>query len=72
MKPLLARLPKREATFLAQSVPTYSAIQVFKYLHNANPQYTYKDAMLNPTNPADRAIGWEADVVNEFRSHLGN
>jgi len=68
VKPLLIRLQKHEATFLAQSVPTYSAIQVFDYLHRANPQYTYKDAMLNPTNPADRATGWEADVINEFRS----
>jgi len=68
VKPLLTRLQKREASFLAQSVPTYSAIQVFETLHKANPQYTYKDAMLNPTNPADRATGWEADVINEFRS----
>jgi HAMP domain-containing protein len=68
IKPLMVRLQKREATFVAQSVPTYSSIQVLKYLHNANPQYTYKDAMLNPTNPADKATGWEADVINAFRS----
>jgi protein-histidine pros-kinase len=68
VKPLITRLQKREATFLVQSVPTYSVIQVFDYLHKANPQYTYKDAMLNPTNPADRATGWEQDVINEFRS----
>jgi HAMP domain-containing protein len=68
IKPLMAKLQKRDASFLAQSVPTYSSIQVFQYLHNVNPQYTYKDAMLNPTNPADRATGWEADVINEFRS----
>jgi HAMP domain-containing protein len=68
VKPLLSRLQKHEANFLAQSVPTYSAIQVFEYLHKANPKYTYKDAMLNPTNPADRASGWEVDVIYEFRS----
>lgn len=68
IKPLVTKLQKRDATFLAQSVPTYSSIQVFQYLHNANPQYTYKDAMLNPTNPADRATGWEADIINAFRS----
>ncbi len=68
LKPLMAKLQKRESTFLPQSVPTYSAIQVFQYLHKANPQYTYKDAMLNPTNPVDRATDWETDVVNEFRS----
>ncbi len=68
VKPLVARLQKHESTFLPQTVPTYSAIQVFQYLHKANPQYTYKDAMLNPTNPADRATDWETDVVNKFRS----
>ena len=68
VKPLLTRLQKHESTFVVQSVPTYAVIQVFDYLHKENPQYTYKDAMLNPTNPADRATGWEADVINEFRS----
>jgi HAMP domain-containing protein len=68
VKPLLTRLQKHESNFLAQSVPTYSAIQVFEYLHKTNPKYAYKDAMLNPTNPADRATGWEMDVINEFRS----
>lgn len=68
VKPLLAKLQRRESTFLPQSVPTYSAIQVFRYLHEANPNYTYKDAMLNPTNPADRATDWEADLITAFRS----
>jgi HAMP domain-containing protein len=68
VKPLLARLQKHESTFLAQSVPTYAAIQVFHYLHKQNPQYTYKDAMLNPTNPADRATDWETDIINAFRN----
>src|SRR5581483_2163579 len=30
---------------------------------------TYKEATLNPTNPADRATDWEADVVNAFRNN---
>src|SRR5438270_343802 len=64
IKPLIARLQRREASFLPQIVPTYSAIQVSRYLHDANPQYSYKDAMLNPTNPADRATDWETDVIN--------
>jgi protein-histidine pros-kinase len=68
VKPLLTRLQKHESNFLPQIVPTYSAIQVFAYLHKSNPKYSYKDAMLNPTNPADRATGWEADVINAFRN----
>ena len=31
------------------------------------PDYFYKEATLNPTNPRDRATDWESDVVNQFR-----
>ena len=30
--------------------------------------FYYKEATLNPTNPRDRAAGWEVDVVNQFRN----
>ena len=33
-----------------------------------HPDYTYKEAALNPTNPADRALDWEADFINNFRN----
>ncbi|HQX61421.1 MAG TPA: DUF3365 domain-containing protein, partial [Burkholderiaceae bacterium] len=33
------------------------------------PDYAYKEAALNPTNPRDRAVGWEADVISEFRNN---
>src|SRR5947208_8400718 len=36
-------------------------------LRKKYPDYAYKEAALNPTNPRDRAEGWEADVVNQFR-----
>ena len=68
IKPLIAKIQKHESTFMPQIVPTYSTIQVFHYLQKANPQYTYKDAMLNPTNPADRATDWEADIIEKFRT----
>src|SRR4030095_4086604 len=29
--------------------------------------FGYKEAVLNPTNPRDRASDWEADIVNKFR-----
>ena len=32
------------------------------------PDYSYKEATLNPTNPRNRAADWEADVVNIFRN----
>ncbi len=53
--------------FLPQSVPSYSAVEVLNSLHAKYPQFSYKEATLNPTNPRDRASGWEVDVVNRFR-----
>ena len=54
--------------FLPQSVPAYSATEVFNGLRKRFPEYGYKEATLNPTNPRDRAVEWEADVVNAFRN----
>jgi protein-histidine pros-kinase len=53
--------------FLPQSVPSYSAVEVLGALKQRYPEYFYKEATLNPTNPRDRAEGWEVDVVNQFR-----
>lgn len=55
-------------TFLPQSVPAYSATEVLNELRKTYPAYVYKEALLNPTNPRDRAIEWEADLVNHFRN----
>lgn len=57
-----------EEKFLPQTVPAYSATEVFNALRQSNPAYTYKEATLNPTNPRDRVVDWEADVVNAFRN----
>lgn len=54
--------------FLPQSVPSYSAVEVLSSLQSKYPDFFYKEATLNPTNPRDRATGWEVDVVNQFRS----
>jgi HAMP domain-containing protein len=53
--------------FLPQSVPSYSATEYFNNLRRSFPEYDYKEAALNPTNPRDRAVDWEVDVVNHFR-----
>src|SRR5450830_1634559 len=66
IKPLLA--PRLADEFLPQSVPSYSATEIFNNLRESNPEYTYKEAALNPTNPRDRTVEWEADVVNSFRA----
>jgi protein-histidine pros-kinase len=67
--PLLQEHQARIDTFLAQTVPAYAATEAFNYLHGDYPDYTYKEATLNPTNLRDRAVDWEADVIQVFRSH---
>jgi protein-histidine pros-kinase len=54
--------------FLPQSVPAYSATEIFNSLRKKYPDYSYKEATLNPTNPRNRAVEWETDVVNAFRN----
>jgi protein-histidine pros-kinase len=65
IKPLLETQMKY--SFLPQSVPAYSATEVLHALAKKYPEYGYKEATLNPTNPRDRAVEWEADLVNRFR-----
>jgi protein-histidine pros-kinase len=55
--------------FMPQSVAAYSANEVFKQLRKKFPDYSYKEATLNPTNPSDRATDWEADIVKIFREN---
>ena len=56
-------------TFLPQSVPAYSATEVFDDLRKKHPEYGYKEAVLNPTNPRNRAVDWESDIVTQFRAN---
>lgn len=65
VKPLLETQLKY--TFLPQTVPAYAATEVFADLRKKHPDYGYKEATLNPTNPRDRANDWEADIVQTFR-----
>ena len=67
IKPLLTLQMKRQ--FLPQTVSAYAAVQSFKALRVKFPEYTYKEAALNPTNPNDRASDWEADLIHEFRNN---
>lgn len=69
IKPLLSKSQQHLLTFLPQTVPAYGATAVFDFLRKEQPEYTYKEATLNPTNLRDRASDWEADVVNTFRNH---
>lgn len=65
VKPLLES--QLAETFLPQTVPAYAATEIFSALHAKYPDFTYKEATLNPTNPRDRAVEWESDIVQKFR-----
>ena len=67
IRPLLALQQKRQ--FMPQTVPAYSARKYLNKLQEKYPDYSYKEATLNPTNPVDLAAAWEVDIVDFFRNH---
>jgi HAMP domain-containing protein len=69
LKPLLITSPLNKTDFLPQIVPAYGATVTFARLREKFPDYMYKEATLNPTNPQDRAVDWEADVIEDFRNN---
>jgi HAMP domain-containing protein len=54
--------------FLPQSVPAFAATEIMSLLRKKYPDYSYKEATLNPTNPRNRAVEWESDIVGVFRN----
>jgi protein-histidine pros-kinase len=61
--------PRMGTTFHPQAVSAFAATKTFDVLHAKYPDYTYREPALNPTNPDDRAVDWEADIINGFRDH---
>lgn len=69
INPELAPRLETEEQFLPQTVPGYSAREVFEGLRS-RPDYRdffYKEATLNPTNLRDKADSFEAEIVEAFR-----
>jgi len=66
IRPLLKSLNQ---DFLPQMVPAYSAHATNRRIHTRYPEYTYKEATINPTNPASRANDWESTLVEYFKNH---
>ena len=71
LAPLLEKNPQHKKRFLAETVPAFGAVTTFNNLRRQYPDYTYREATLNPTNPEHRAADWEADVIGYFRDHPG-
>lgn len=68
---LVSRLKAEE--FLPQTVPAYSANKVFDKLRADDSDYadySYREAMLNPTNIRDKSDDFEAQLVADFRKDI--
>jgi protein-histidine pros-kinase len=65
IKPLL--MDQLKVRFLPHVVSAYAAETNMRDVTAQFPDYTYKEAALNPTNPADRATDWEADIISRFQ-----
>src|SRR5215475_12910233 len=59
---------EHDGKFVPQTVPAYAAQRNFKEVQAAFAGYTYREPALNPTNLADRAQDWEADIIGLFRN----
>jgi HAMP domain-containing protein len=62
--PLLAH--QMMVQFLPQAIPFFTAQKTFNLLATEFPDYTLRQPTLNPTNPADRPMPWEKELVDRF------
>ena len=61
-------IPYDNEVFHPQSVPAYSATEIMGAMRKKYADYSYKEATLNPTNPRNKAVEWESDIVMAFRN----
>jgi len=54
--------------FRPQTVPAFAATELFAQLRRNYPDYFYKEASPNPTNPRNRALDWEEDIIKAFKN----
>jgi HAMP domain-containing protein len=69
LRPLLELNPEHKKRFLAETVPAFGAMSTFNKLKQSYPDYAYREATLNPTNPEHRATDWERDIIGYLRDH---
>jgi HAMP domain-containing protein len=63
--PLLAEESK--VRFLPETIPFFAAQKVFRDLPADYHDYAYKEAALNPMDPADRPTDWQVDIISAFQ-----
>lgn len=66
IRPLLS--DASEIQFLPQTVPSFSAQNVFANFRDRRSEFYYKEAALNPTNPSDLADDWERELIEQLRA----
>ncbi|MDJ0733149.1 MAG: response regulator [Nostocaceae cyanobacterium] len=69
IQPLFADSLEGSPNFIRETVPTYSAREIFENFRQ-NPIYSnflYKEATLNPTNPRDKVDDFESKLIQKFR-----
>lgn len=73
INPLLAPRLETETQFIPETVPAYSATEVFENFrkNEGYKNFFYKEATLNPTNLRDKADSFEAKLVERFRQEPG-
>jgi len=60
-----------DGKFHPQTVPAYSATQTANFVRKSRPNYFYKEAVFNPTNPRDKANPDEEKIINRFINEPG-
>jgi hypothetical protein len=70
VNPLLAPQLETETEFISESVPAFSAREVFERLRTDTTyqDFYYKEATLNPTNPRNRADDFEIELIARFKT----
>ena len=64
IRPLIKQ--NNDGKFHPQTVPAYSATQISNLLRRSRPNYSYKEAVFNPTNPRDKATPAEEKLIRQF------
>ena len=54
--------------FLPHTIPSYAAQTNFKIVQKKLPEYAY-ESRPQSTNVNDRAVDWEAEIINDFRGN---
>lgn len=71
VSPILEQTAEHNDHFLSQTIPFYAANATFQLMRMTHPNYSLREAAMNPTNLDDRATEWEADLINYFRDNPG-